>query len=383
MRIVDITHFYNRKSGGVKSYLHSKAEFFSNYRDISHTIVVPGEENKRERIYNTDIYYIKSPEVFFWKPYRIIRSKKDVLEILQLVKPDIVEVGSPFFLPKIVNEFKPNIGYKSIGFFHSNLETSFYSVFRHRFKNDFIKTVLRKYTYNNYKDFDLILSPSEFTKKYIEKLGLDRVEVVRIGIDTKIFKPYNKKISKLELGLPTDRLVLLYVGRFSKDKSIYELIDIFNTVDYLQKDRFFFHLVGGGPEEKRLERYIHSKNYRITPYISDKYLLSKIYSSADLFVSTSRSDTYGISILESQGCGTPVLVYSKTSFSEIAYYKDLISENKYVMIKKLMEFEPSNYSSEELSKFIEEKFSLETCFNNLLKSLLRFCNTDTYFVNKS
>ncbi|MCX7738605.1 MAG: glycosyltransferase [Hydrogenothermaceae bacterium] len=367
MRVVDITHFYNRKSGGVKSYLLSKAEFFSKYRDINHTIVVPGEENKRERIYNTEIYYIKSPEVFFWKPYRIIRSKKDVLEILRLVKPDIVEVGSPFFLPKIVNEFKPNIGYKSIGFFHSNLETSFYSVFRHRFKNNFIKTVLRKYTYNNYKDFDLILSPSEFTKRYINNVGLENVKVVRIGVDTNIFKPEDKKNSKLDLNLPVDKIVLLYVGRFSKDKSIHELLDIFNTIDYLYRDRFFLHLVGGGPEERKLEKYIHSKNYRITPYINDKNLLRKIYNSADLFISTSRSDTYGISILESQACGTPVLVYSKTSFSEITYYTELISENKYMMIKKLTEFEPSKYSPSELSNFIKENFSLESCFENLLK----------------
>lgn len=366
MRIVDITHFYNSRSGGVKSYLHSKAEFLSGVEGVSHLIVVPGEESRRERIYNSEIYYIKSPEVFFWKPYRLITSKKEVVEILSEFRPDIVEVGSPFLLPKIVNELKQEIGYKTIGFFHSNLESSFYSVLRGRFRNGFVKSFLRKYVYNNYREFDLILSPSEYTKRYIRDLGLERVEVARIGIDTDTFKPLDRVESKLELNLPTDRLVLLYVGRFSKDKSIYELIDIFNTVDYLDRDRFFLHLVGGGPEEGKLEKCIQSSNYRITPYVSDKSLLSKIYSSADIFISTSKSDTYGISILESQACGTPVMVYSKTSFSEIAYYQDLVVDNKYQMIEKLFHFELSNYSREGLSEFVQKKFSLKICFENLL-----------------
>lgn len=182
MKIVDITHFYNQKSGGVKRYIQLKAKFLSSFSDISHYIIVPGQEDKTQQLYNSIIFYVKSPEVLFWKPYRLIVSKKKIVEVISSIEPDIVEVGSPFILPKLINGLKHSLGFKTVGFFHSNLEESFSNVFSIKSKK--MSTLIRRYIQSSYADFDIVISPSEFVKRYLNSIGIKNVAVVRIGIDT-------------------------------------------------------------------------------------------------------------------------------------------------------------------------------------------------------
>lgn len=229
-----------------------------------------------------------------------------------------------------------------------------------------MSSFIRKYTSSNYQGFDIVLSPSNFAKKYLNEIGINNVEVVRIGIDTDIFKPMDKSEHKRLWGIPQDRLSFLYVGRFSKDKGIYDLVDVFKTLDALDENRFFFHLVGAGPEENRLREVLNKSNFRITPYIDQQQQLASVYNSADVFVSCSTSDTYGISILEAQACGLPVVAYQNTSFQELVFHKELLVSSKYEMIKMLSKFE-NKYEKDKLYHYINTNFSVNRCFNQLIE----------------
>lgn len=364
MKIVDITHFYNHKSGGVRRYIQLKAKFLSNFNNIQHYVIVPAEEDGVDELFSSTVFYVKSPEVFFWKPYRLIVSKKKVGEILFHIEPDIVEVGSPFILPKMINQLKQLLGYKTVGFFHSNIETSFFNVFN--ISSQKMSTFIRKYIHSNYQGFDVILSPSELTKKYLNSVGLTNVEVVRIGIDTEVFRPDDKVKQKIRWNIPDGKISVLYVGRFSKDKGIYDLVDVIKTLDTLDEGRFFFHLVGAGPEENRLRQLLNKDNFRITPYIESQQELASVYNSADVFISCSTSDTYGISVLEAQACGVPVVAYTGTSFQELVLHKQLLASSKYEMIKILSHFNDV-YDRQQLYNYIITNFSLERCYSQLLE----------------
>lgn len=370
MKIVDITHFYNHKSGGVRRYIQLKAKFFSRFSDVEHYIIVPGEDDGVDELFNSVVFYIKSPEIFFWKPYRLIISKKKVAEILLHIEPDIVEVGSPFILPKMINQLKDILGFRTVGFFHSNIETSFFNSFS--INSQKMSIFIRKYVYNNYKDFDLVISPSEFTKNYLNDIGIKNIEVVRIGIDTDIFKPMDKVEEKRKLSIPEDKITLLYVGRFSKDKGIYDLIDIIRTLDSVYEGKFFFHLVGGGPEEDKIVDLLKKDNFRITPFIDDLQKLASVYNSADLFVTCSKSDTYGIAVLEAQSCGVPVVAYKNTSFEELVLNKELLASSKYEMIKIISEFSPV-YDKNQLYNHVKTNFSVDVCYKKLLSVYMENC----------
>jgi glycosyltransferase involved in cell wall biosynthesis len=113
------------------------------------------------------------------------------------------------------------------------------------------------------------------------------------GVDRDIFTSSLRK-EKL-----TGRPILLSVGRVSKEKGL----DDFCRLDYPGATKV---VVGDGPYRAELER-----RYPDVCFAGSKtgVELAEYFASADVFVFTSRSDTFGVVIIESLAVGTPVAAY--------------------------------------------------------------------------
>jgi glycosyltransferase involved in cell wall biosynthesis len=100
----------------------------------------------------------------------------------------------------------------------------------------------------------------------------------------------------------SSEIVLLYVGRVSKEKNIDDFcrLEIGGAIKIV---------VGDGPYRAKLEKMYPS--VRFVGYKFGKEL-AQFYQSADVCVFPSRVDTFGITILESMACGTPVAGYPVT-----------------------------------------------------------------------
>jgi glycosyltransferase involved in cell wall biosynthesis len=111
------------------------------------------------------------------------------------------------------------------------------------------------------------------------------------GVDRSIFN------SQLR-GKTARKPILLSVGRVSKEKGL----DDFCQLDY---DAVKI-VVGDGPYRAELE-----KKYPDVLFAGEKFgkELAMYYANADVFVFTSRTDTFGIVIIEALACGTPVAAY--------------------------------------------------------------------------
>ena len=116
------------------------------------------------------------------------------------------------------------------------------------------------------------------------------------GVDTNLFRPTT---SALFADLP--RPIHLYAGRIAREKNIDAFIDA-----KLPGSKV---VVGDGPERARLEHAhpdIMFAGYRF----GDE--LAAHYAAADVFVFPSRTDTFGIVMLEANACGLPVAAYPVT-----------------------------------------------------------------------
>lgn len=99
----------------------------------------------------------------------------------------------------------------------------------------------------------------------------------------------------------SDGFTILYVGRISKEKSIDDLCNIDRTLfDYR------IQIVGDGPYRAELEA-----KYPDVEFIGYKTgtELAEYYANADVMCFPSRTDTFGIVIIESMAMGTPVAAY--------------------------------------------------------------------------
>jgi glycosyltransferase involved in cell wall biosynthesis len=124
--------------------------------------------------------------------------------------------------------------------------------------------------------------------------GLQRLLQWSRGVDTGLFRP--RDVRRFGEGP-----IFLYVGRVSVEKNL----AAFLALDLPGRKA----VVGGGPQLEAL-RGSHP-NVTFTGPLSGE-TLAEAYASADVFVFPSRTDTYGVVLLEALASGVPVAAYPVT-----------------------------------------------------------------------
>ena len=368
MRLLDITHFYSEKGGGIKTYIQNKIEYLKDKEDIQHTLIIPGEEDGELFLKRTKIIKIKSPYFPFNNHYRLLINTVKLSNILKQEKPDVVEIGSPFLIPTIVNSKKESLKYKTIGFFHLNLESVVENINKIKGKI-IVKKIARSYTYKTYSNLDLVIAPSCYVKNYLLDIGVQNVKVIYHGIDVDFFNKIQPEENlRQKFNIPDDKIVFIYVGRFSEDKNFDELIKIIKLLLQIQPNRFFFLLIGAGPLKEYALSSLNS-NTLILDYISDREYLVKMLKMSDIFITASKTDTFGLSLIEAQACGLPVLAYNKTSFPEIVFYKEYLATDVLDFVSKALKLSNNlnNLDRNLMKNFIRNEFDLNKNFDKLFR----------------
>jgi glycosyltransferase involved in cell wall biosynthesis len=121
------------------------------------------------------------------------------------------------------------------------------------------------------------------------------------GVDLDLFKPYPRdEFANLS------RPIFIYVGRVAVEKNIGTFLDLDLPGSKV--------VVGGGPQLASLQR-----DYPQVTFTGPRYgeALAKSYAGADVFVFPSRTDTFGLVILEALACGTPVAAFPVTGPKDV------------------------------------------------------------------
>lgn len=146
------------------------------------------------------------------------------------------------------------------------------------------------------------LTRQSFLKKY-------PVEVHYNTIDTSIFKPTPSDFRK-RYGLQ-DKIIVLGVANVWEDRK--GLFDFYKLAEMLN-DRYVIVLVG--LSEKQIKEL--PKNIKGIQRTNSPQELAAIYTAADVLVNPSVEETFGMTPVEAQACGTPSIVYEDTACEEVA-----------------------------------------------------------------
>jgi D-inositol-3-phosphate glycosyltransferase len=139
-----------------------------------------------------------------------------------------------------------------------------------------------------------------------------RIRVVPCGVDTELFKPLDRGLSRSLLGFSPQDAIVLFVGRFSPIKGLERLLEAVGLLgDY---PRLRLVLVGGegdgAPAPPELARRISELGIgRLTRFAGQVMhrRLPEYYSAADVLVVPSHYESFGLVSLEALACGTPVV----------------------------------------------------------------------------
>jgi glycosyltransferase involved in cell wall biosynthesis len=140
-----------------------------------------------------------------------------------------------------------------------------------------------------------VMAPTVVVKKDLEANRFTNVVLWSRGVDLDIFKP--RKCARLSTAPP----IILYVGRVAVEKNI----EAFLALD-LPGSKW---VAGTGPALAGIQARHPDVNYL---GVLDQRELSEVYASADVFVFPSRTDTFGLVLLEAMACGLPVAAYPVT-----------------------------------------------------------------------
>jgi glycosyltransferase involved in cell wall biosynthesis len=119
---------------------------------------------------------------------------------------------------------------------------------------------------------------------------------------------------RINMGIPVDSRVILYCGRFSKEKSPSVLLKAFHRLDLPRKELVF---LGDGKLRKQLEQYVSENNIDSVHFVGFKNReeISKYYSIADVLVLPSAREATGAVINEAMCFRLPIIVSDQVGFS--------------------------------------------------------------------
>lgn len=142
-----------------------------------------------------------------------------------------------------------------------------------------------------------VLVPTPSVLRMLEACGFRNLRSWTHGVDVQLFQYKDQPTVCMQLG-HLARPISLFVGRVSYEKNI----DAFLEMDVPGTKV----VCGVGPLEESLkERYPHV--YWLGVLRRDE--LAQVYAAADVFVMPSRSETFGLVMLEAMACGTPVVAF--------------------------------------------------------------------------
>ena len=134
-----------------------------------------------------------------------------------------------------------------------------------------------------------VLVATRAMRELLESRGFERVVESPLGVDLDLFRPSAARFADLP------RPVFTYVGRIAVEKDLPAFLGLELPGTKL--------VVGDGPARAKLER-----RYPEAAFVGYKHgvELASYYQRSDAFVFPSRTDTFGLVMLEALACGVPV-----------------------------------------------------------------------------
>ncbi len=318
--------------------------------------------NQSFRYYNTQMMVLKKglerycDILIITRRERNIEQPKNISEFKNVVLLDYIKIPGLFEisrsigiylvgLERILDAYKPDVVVCTEDFSLSTLRVVKYCKSKHTksivwhgpyfyfglFKGipHFVYTkTFGRYVYDN---ADCWILKTKQALKFIRNQGtsVDKLEVIPPCIDMDLFKVKETSVKEIERWFPSECKTILFVGQLSKIKQIDILLRAFQNVRECRKTNLLI-ISQGGPEFHRIIKLITILGLkgevtllRNVPNTIMPYFYSKAYLTVS---STMDVEIFGMNILESLACGTPVVSTPHAGAKEIIKHR----ENGYI-----------------------------------------------------
>ncbi|MEE4451412.1 glycosyltransferase [Novosphingobium resinovorum] len=314
MRIVDVCAFYSPRGGGVRTYVEEKMR---TGPQMGHEIVIlaPGDEDAViERGPRARIVTLKSPRFPLDRKYWYFASGPQLHDALDELRPDFVEVGSPWRSAGQVAEWKGDaprslvmhadplsaFAYRWLGpvFARPTIDRQFSVYWEH----------LRRHS----RHFDHVVCANSGLTRRLAQGGVSATVTVPMGVEPGRFSPLKRDAALrgqllAACDLPESAALLLGVGRLAPEKRWPTVID---AVAAASRERpIGLVLFGEGRERRAILGHIGGNPHvRLFTPERERETFARILASGDALVHGGDAETFCMVAAEARASGIPLIV---------------------------------------------------------------------------
>jgi len=307
----DLTQSWSEVGGGVRTYLLHKRRHILESTPHSHLAIIPGAADAVIEEERAITVTIASPHVPGSPNYRLLLRSGAVRRALERFRPDLIECQDAYNLP-----------WAALAYRRRHPETALIAAYMTDFPTVYVERPLSRfltkpvagllgracYAYCRalYRRFDSVFAMSENGgAAKLRSLGIDPVEVVPLGVEIGEFGP-TRRDARLrgQLGLTEDQPLLIYVGRLDGEKKPDVVVEAFRRLPKEMGAKLA--LLGEGPLKPEIAA-LGDERIIMPGYVRNRAELARWLASADIYVSAMADETFGISIIEAQASGLPVV----------------------------------------------------------------------------
>lgn len=230
-----------------------------------------------------------SVPLFFYPEIRLaFFARRPLCRMVDAMRPDYVHIATEGPLGAAMRSICLQRGWAFTSQYHTHFPL--YAAIRFgSFVTGLVTAHLRRFHARS----AAVMVSTPHLKAELERLSFARLHVVPLGVDTERFTRSAPPAEWAAQGP-----VFVYVGRLAVEKSVEEFLKADLPGTKL--------LIGDGPQRKMLERRYPAAIF--VGYQHGHRLVSWL-SCGDVFVFPSRTETFGLVILEALACGIPVAAH--------------------------------------------------------------------------
>ena len=307
----DLTQSWSDVGGGMRTYLLHKRRHILELTPHRHLMIIPGERDEVTEEERAITVTIKSPRVPGSPHYRLLLRNGAVRKALERFRPDLIECQDAYNLPWVALAHRRRFPETAlVAAYMTDFPTVYverpFSKFLGRPIGNLCSRICYYYCGALYRRFDAIFALSENGgAAKLRTLGIERVDVVTLGVEVGEFGRERRDPKlRAKLGLADDQPLLIYVGRLDGEKKPDVVVDAFRRLPGSLDAKLA--LIGEGPLKDEIAA-LGDDRIIMPGYVKDRAELARWLASADIYVSGMADETFGVSIVEAQASGLPVI----------------------------------------------------------------------------